>query len=99
MKQQRGQLTPRIQVKAQELMGREITQNELRMMPYLSYTMQNSQKLDPLKMNSSDRKIWTLWRKAKYVTGGITGVQITPEFWRIIHKIIMLGYVDIDHND
>ena len=94
--QKRGQLTDRIKKKSKELLGYEIDQTELRLMPYIQYVMVNEQRLDPNKMNWEDRNIFQKWKKAGHAEGGMTGLTITPEFWRIICEIIMLGYVDID---
>ncbi len=77
-------------------MGYEINQTELRLMPYIQYTMVNTQKIDIRSINSEERKILTKWREKGYIEGGAGGLNITKEFWNIICRIIMLGYVDLD---
>lgn len=94
--QKRGQLTDRIKQKSKELLGYEIGVTELRLMPYIQYTMTNSQRIDPRHCNQEDREILQKWRKAGHIVGGASGLQITEEFWNIICEIIRLGYVDID---
>jgi len=96
MSQGRGQLTDRIKKKSKELLGYEIGVRELRLMPYIQYVMVNDQKLDPQKINQEEREILRKWKDAKHIEGGAAGLSITPEFWRIICEIIMLGYVDTD---
>ncbi len=96
MKQERGQLTERIKLKSKELLGYEINQTELRLIPYIQYVMTNEQRIDPNHINKEEREILSKWRKAKHIEGGAAGLQITKEFWNIICEIIMLGYVDID---
>jgi len=95
-KQCRGQLTERIKAKSKELLGYEIDTKELRLMPYIQYTMTNWQKLDPNKVNEEERKILSKWRKAGHINGGAGGLGITKKFWDIINELIFLGYVDLD---
>lgn len=93
--QGRGQLTQRIIDEAFPLLGRVITQTELRLMPYIQHVMVNKQKLDPEKINSEERKIIAKWKEAGHIDGGILGLTITQDFWHIINRLIWLGYVDI----
>lgn len=92
--QKRGQLTPRIKEMSKALLGYEMDQTELRLMPYIMYVMVNEQKLDPNKINGDERKILAKWREAGHIEGGASGLQITHEFWNIICEIVRLGYVD-----
>ena len=93
--QKRGQITDRIREKSFELLGYEIGQTELRLMPYVLTVMMNDQKIDPRKCNQDDREILQRWREAGHIEGGASGLQITEEFWNIICEIVRLGYVDI----
>lgn len=95
MEQKRGQLTNRIKEKSKELLGEEITQTELRIMPYIQYVMTNEQKINPDHLNGEERQILSKWRKKGYIEGGASGLTITKEFWDIICNIIFLGYVDL----
>ncbi len=95
MEQKRGQLTDRIKVKSKELLGYEIDQIELRLMPYIQYIMVNEQKLDLNHINTEERKIIQRWKKLEHIQGGASGLGITKEFWNIICEIILLGYVDL----
>lgn len=61
--QKRGQLTDRIKEKSLELLGYEITQKELRLIPYLQYQMVNEQKIDPRKIDEEEREILSKWRE------------------------------------
>jgi len=94
MEQKRGQLTDRIKQKSKELLKYEITTTELRLMPYIQFTMVNNQKIEPIKINEEERKILSKWRELGYIEGGASGLSITKEFWDIINEIIFLGYVD-----
>lgn len=93
MEQKRGQLTERIKEKSKELLGYEISQTELRLMPYIQYQMCNEQRIT--NINGEERKILRKWKDAGYVDGGASGISITKEFWDIINEIIFLGYVDL----
>lgn len=94
--QKRGFLTQRIKDKSQELLGYEIDQVELRLMPYIQYCMVNEQRISPEKVNAEERQILAKWRQAGHIEGGASGLAITKEFWDIIHEIIFLGYVDLN---
>ena len=96
MSQKRGQLTERIKKKSLELLGYEMDQTELCLMPYIQYVMVNSQRIDSNRINVEEKAVLSKWRKAKHIEGGASGLAITPEFWNIICAIIMLGYVDVD---
>ncbi|KKN77861.1 hypothetical protein LCGC14_0355980 [marine sediment metagenome] len=94
--QKRGQLTDRIRMKSKELLGYEIGVTELRLMPYIQYTMTNKQRIDPRHCSQDDRDILQKWREAGHIEGGAGGLRITENFWNIICEIIRLGYVDLD---
>jgi hypothetical protein len=93
----RGQLTQAVADKARELLGKEITQVELRLMPYAQYVMLNEQRIDPRKINDEERQILSDWRERGWIDGGAAGMTISKEFWRAIHDILLLAYVDY-HN-
>ena len=94
--QKRGKLTERIKSLSLELLGYEIDQLELRLMPYIVYVMMNEQKLDPNKIIKEERAIIQKWRDLGYIEGGASGLSITEEFWGILSKIMFAGYVNIE---
>jgi len=93
MKAGRGVLTPTIKTRAKKLLGREITQLELRLMPYIQFVMVNDQVIVPCKINAAEREILSTWRNEGHIEGGVSGLAITPQFWAIINELIWLGYV------
>ena len=95
MEQRRGRMSDRIKQKSRELLGYEISQVELRLMPYLQYVMINDQKLELRKINREERIILSEWRKKGYITGGASLMEISKEFWDTLSDIIFLGYVDL----
>jgi len=95
MRQRRGELTDRIKAKSLELMGREISTTELRLMPYIMFVMTDGHRVDRATINGQERDILQQWRDAGYIAGGASGLSITNEFWNILTELVFLGYVDL----
>lgn len=95
----RGALTQDIKDEAFKFFGYEITQQELRLLPYLQSVMMNDQRLDPRRINEDEREILSKWRKLGYLDGGASEMTITKEFWDVMHEILWLGYVNHDYGD
>ena len=93
----RGQFTDNIKQQMEDFLGRDSSQCELRLLPYIQSVMVNDQKVDPNKINKNERDIIQLWREAGHVEGGAAGVAITESFWEFICKIVWQGYVS--HED
>lgn len=93
--QQRGQLTQRIKEKSIELFGYEITQRELRLMPYILYEAQNTKMAN--NVNKEEQGILSTWIDKGFIL--ITGLGnilfISEDFWNKANQIIFLGYVDL----
>ena len=89
----RGELTDEIKDVSVLRIGREISQEELRFIPYIQYLMVNGQKLDPNKISSVERKIWTNWKKEGFVDGGMTGMKVSQKFWTLMLEVLWFGYV------
>lgn len=92
----RGMLTDDVQALAVELMGRQITLRELRMMPYIQYVMVSEREIDPNKMNGLEREVLRVWREERRISGGASGLTITKAFWDIINQLLWLGYANWD---
>ena len=90
----RGVLTAEIKKVSVDLLGYEITQEELRLMAYLQYCVMNSQNIDPVKVSSDERKILSGWREKKFISGGASDLEITKPFWDAISQILWFGYVN-----
>lgn len=91
-KQGRGQLTERVQEKAKELLGEEITLRQLRLMPYLIDCSMNSQKVDMRKVTGEEVAIYNDWCVQGYFD--LEG-RMTKKFWNITTEIVYLAYVDL----
>ena len=53
----RGFLNEKIQLEAKEVLGREITQTELRLYPYIDYVIKNGGYCDRSKLSREERQI------------------------------------------
>jgi hypothetical protein len=91
----RGVLTHEIRLLSKELLGYEITQSDLRLMPYIQYVMMNEQKINPAHISGDERKILSFWRKQGFMEGGASGLSITKHFWDGINQILWLAYVNL----
>jgi hypothetical protein len=95
MIQQRGQLTDRVKARSIELFGYEITQDELRLLPYLQYVMVNEQKINIHSINDYERKCILKWEAKGYIGNSSSKMKVSKEFWDIMCETIYLGYVDL----
>jgi len=94
-RQGRGQLTDRIKEKSKELLGYEITTEQLRLLPYINHTMTNTHKLNPSKITQKEREFISKLRSEGHIEGGVGGMRITKNFWLIMNELLFLGYVDL----
>ena len=90
----RGILSEKVKAKSKELLEYEIEKEELRLLPYIQYTMMNDQKIDPDKVFEGERKILRKWKDKKYIEGGASGLSITKEFWDIMNELLFISYVE-----
>lgn len=90
----RGMVTATITTEAERLLGiQNISNRELRLMPYIQFVMVNNQRLEPNKVTPEERGILEGWKKKGWIEGGAGGLAITEEFWEAINRLIWLGYV------
>ena len=95
----RGLLTTAVQDAANIMLGRGITQKELRLVPYVHYVMVNDRKLDPMKVNGEERKILAEWKAQGHIEGGACGLSVTKHFWDFMNEVMFLAYVAFDNED
>ncbi len=93
--QKRGELTKRVQAKAVELLGREITVLELRLMPYVSHCLINDRYIDQRRVNDEERVLLDGWLDAGWLQGAQYNLGVSHEFWTHMAEIIYLAYVDL----
>ncbi len=91
----RGQLTPGVQNVAMAHLGREITQEELRLIPYFHYELLNGRYLDPRKLNALEQRLIAKWEDEGHIRA--VGDQILTcrrPFYDFINEVLWLTYVD-----
>lgn len=96
---ERGELTETVKNKIETFMGRKTSVRELRLIPYLHYQMVNDQRINPNQINTEEREILSLWRKAGHIEGGASGLSITKEFWDFMNEILFLAYVAYERDE
>lgn len=91
----RGELTERVSKVAMETLGWQITHDELRLVPYLHFSLVNAQRLDPSRIKPCEREVLSLWRERGWlVSGGAGGdLVVTKEFWDAMNEILWVSYV------
>ncbi|WP_109078960.1 hypothetical protein [Aggregatibacter kilianii] len=89
----RGMLTDEIMAKAQELLGYEFTQTELRLMPYLQYCVINDNNVDPKHINSAERNILMNWQNQGFISSPSSNLKISKLFYDAICELLWMGYV------
>lgn len=108
MRAGRGQITDAIKEKSLEVLGYEISQLELRLMPYVQYQLMNEKKLEPGALNLEEKAILSRWHERGFIVDGVTpngrplsdgGLQVTKVFWDAMNEILWIGYADIETNE
>lgn len=89
----RGMLTDEISAKSKELLGYEITQGELRLMPYLQYCVMNDANLDIARINNAERRILMSWQDKGYIRSPSSALEISKPFYNAMCELLWLGYV------
>lgn len=91
----RGALTERVQEKAREHLGREISTRELRLIPYIQYLLVNDGRLEERKVNDEEIGIIENWAEKGWISGVIEEKQVVSEsFWKAMNDILWVSYVN-----
>jgi hypothetical protein len=92
----RGQLTEAIKQKSMELLGVEITQRELRLMPFVQYCAVNDRFINRGSINAEERDILSKWAARGFGEFTSHCLDIEKKFWDAMSEIIWLAYVVYD---
>lgn len=92
-KNMRGMLTDEIKSKSIHLLGYEINQKELRLMPYLQYCVINDMDIERRRINSEEREILINWEKLGFINSPLSDLKIKKSFYDAICELIFIGYV------
>ena len=94
MKAGRGILTDKIKEKAEKYLGREFTQKELRLYPYMQYCFMNEGRIDRQHTNTEERDILqNLVDEHRLVREYPAYFAPTREFWMFMNDILADAYV------
>lgn len=90
----RGILTEDIKQISKKFLGREISQKELRLYPYIQFCLMNDRRLDPRRVDQEEREILSLLREEGHIEGGASynSLGCTYAFWRYISRVLWLSY-------
>ncbi len=90
----RGELSHPVANIARNRLGYEITQRELRLMPYLCHILVNSQEIDKRKVNDEELRYINNWLdKGWLYFDGAGFLQAEKVFFMHMQEIIYYGYV------
>lgn len=91
----RGILTTEIQNKANSFLKREISQKELRLYPYIDYSIKNGcQGWSYSKMDEKEIKILNRLYDERHIIYSPEKIIITRNFYDFIQDILAISYVE-----
>lgn len=86
-------LSEEIKQKSQELLRYEITQEELRLMPYVLYCVLNDQDVSPRHINAEERNILMEWQKKGFISSPSLHLRIRKDFYDMANELLWIGYI------
>lgn len=89
----RGQLTEQIKQKSQDLLGYEITQKELRLIPYVLYCAMNAANIDRTRVNKEELEILDRWENKGFIKRNRTHFKISKSFYDVSNELLWIGYI------
>ena len=90
----RGFLCESIQEKAKKFLGEEITQKELRLYPFIDYTIKNGGYLDRSKIDDEERKILNERISQRHIFRSYDGyIFVSREFYDFMQDVLADSYV------
>ena len=93
----RGMLTPEVLEKAKDLLNvGKFSQVELRLMPYVQYTIMNGGKLEREKLNNEEREVLKDWEVKNWIDLNQLEIRVTKPFFDAMNELLWLTYVDHD---
>lgn len=91
----RGVLTDKIQAKAKKFLQREISQKELRLYPYIDYSIKNGcQGWSYSKMDEEEIKILNRLYSEGYIIYSSEKIIVTRIFYDFMQDILATSYVE-----
>jgi len=94
----RGKLTPEIETLGETLLGKKLTKEELRLLPYLDYLSKNCAGIEPCRINQTERDILSAWKQQGFINYSSSPTNgylcIRKDFYDFMNKVLWLAYVD-----
>jgi len=88
----RGVIVTEIQEVAMTHIGREISQQELRLIPYVHFVLCNGGVIDVHKVNAEELGIIREWMDEGLLFGNNGDLRTTKRFWDYMSEVMYLGY-------
>ena len=92
----RGVITEKIKKISVAFLGREITIQELRLYPYIQYTLMNGKMIDRQKVNSGEHAVIGTLESEGHLRFVNSQLHITEEFWNYMNKVLFQAYVEYE---
>ena len=89
----RGMISKEVQEISKRMIGREINQEELRLLPYIQYVLMNEQYFDMRKLNAPEHDILSLWESEGFYFPSPTKIAVTKKFWDFMSEVLFQSYV------
>lgn len=90
----RGNIDDNIQAKAIEFLGREITQTELRLYPYIDFCLKNKAEWLLERIESEEFKVLDRLQNEEHIKYNKNEISCTSEFFDYLHEMMKLAYVE-----
>ena len=89
----RGALTDEVQEAAKSTLEREITLDELRLMPYIQNQVMDNMSIDTRKVTPDERAILMDWQERGWISEPASDLRVSEHFWNALRAILWVGYV------
>lgn len=92
----RGRLTDEVKKISKDMLGYEISQRELRLLPYLMSVTLDNFPMDRKRINRDENRILNKWEEKGFVSieSADNGrmLFLTERFYKAVSAILMVGY-------
>ncbi len=88
----RGVLTDEVKKVSEELFGYEFNKTQLRLLPYMMYTLMDCENLKREHINQEDKVELEKWEDAKEIYSPMEHFMISSSFYDAMCKILKIAY-------